>query len=209
MGAKKYYVVWIGHETGIVDNWEECLQRTKGYKGARYKSYKSLEEAKRAFETPWSNIINFSGSITKKRKPGCPSKHSPVQQSLSVDAACSGNPGPMEYRGVHVSSSEEWFHAKFQLGTNNIGEFLAIVHGLAELKRQNINIPIYTDSKIALGWVKKKKCTTKLKRDSKTEKLFKLITRAENWLKNNNYTQQILKWDTENWGEIPADFGRK
>lgn len=209
MGAKKYYVIWMGHETGIVDSWEECQRRTKGYKGARYKSFKTLDEAKEAFESPWTeNISTTTKSSSKKRKDA---KTNPaiIQNSLAVDAACSGNPGPMEYRGVHVETNHEWFRAEFELGTNNIGEFLAIVHGLAELKRQKLNIPVYTDSRIALGWVKKKKCITKLKRTQETEKLFKIIERAENWLKNNTYTQPILKWDTETWGEIPADFGRK
>ncbi len=211
MASKKYYVIWLGHKTGIVDNWEECLQRTKGYKGARYKSYKTLEEAQKAFETPWSEIINIQGNKggVKKKKNTVNPNYSPIQNSLAVDAACAGNPGPMEYRAVYVSTKSEWFHAEFQLGTNNIGEFLAIVHGLAELKRRNLNIPIYTDSTIAMGWVKKKKCVTKLPREQNTEPLFRLIDRAEEWLKKNTYDQLVLKWDTKSWGEIPADFGRK
>lgn len=210
MGKNKYYVIWLGHKTGIVDSWDECLRRTKGYSGARYKAFKTLEEARRAYETPWSQIIASPGKSTGlKKKPLTNVNHAPIRDSLAVDAACSGNPGPMEYRGVHVDTGKEWFHSKFQLGTNNIGEFLGIVHGLAELKRANINIPVYTDSTIAQKWVKKKKCATKLPRDQKTEPLFQLIDRAEKWLENNTYNQPILKWDTKTWGEIPADFGRK
>lgn len=209
MAAKKYYVIWMGHEAGIVDSWEECQRRTKGYKGARYKSFKTLNEAQKAFETPWSDFINPKGNGSPKAKTIADPSHQPISNSLSVDAACSGNPGPMEYQGVHVETREQWFHASFPLGTNNIGEFLGIVHGLAELKRQNLNIPIYTDSTIAMGWIKKKKCVTKLERNAHTEKLFQLIDRAEKWLHNNTYQQPLLKWDTEAWGEIPADFGRK
>jgi ribonuclease HI len=83
------------------------------------------------------------------------------------------------------------------------------VHGLALLKQKNIQMPIYSDSVNAIGWVKKKQCKTKLERNEKTEELFKLIERAEKWLAQNTYTTQILKWDTKKWGEIPADFGRK
>ncbi|MFW6275933.1 MAG: viroplasmin family protein [bacterium] len=210
MAKNKYYVIWIGHKTGIVDNWDECLQRTKGYKGARYKGFKTLEEAQKAYETNWSEIIPAGNNKTRQSpKKSNTSKTSPIQDSLAVDAACSGNPGPMEYRGVHVGSNQEWFHAKFTTGTNNVGEFLAIVHGLGELKRKQLNIPIYTDSTIALGWIKKKKCITKLERTPQTEKLFQLIERAENWLNNNHYSQPVLKWETKDWGEIPADFGRK
>ncbi|MGQ1892056.1 ribonuclease H1 domain-containing protein [Thermophagus sp. OGC60D27] len=210
MAAKtKYYVIWVGHKTGIVDNWEECNRRIKGYKGARYKSYKTLAEAQKAYESPWSDNIAtpHKKALDKAEKKLFGSK--PILESLAVDAACSGNPGPMEYRGVHVKTKEVWFHVKFPLGTNNIGEFLAIVHGLAELKRRNVNIPIYSDSRTAMSWVKKKKCTTLLERNKQTEQLFKMIHRAEVWLQNNNYQQPLLKWETENWGEIPADFGRK
>ena len=128
---------------------------------------------------------------------------------LAVDAACSGNPGKMEYRGVYLGNEREIFHLGPIYGTNNIGEFLAIVHGLALLQQKNYQMPIYSDSRNALLWVKKKKCNTKLVRDAKTEELFQLIDRAEKWLQTHTYTTPLLKWDTEKWGEIPADFGRK
>jgi ribonuclease HI len=127
-----------------------------------------------------------------------------------VDAACSGNPGPMEYRGVDLLSGKEIFHYGPLYGTNNIGEFLAIVHALALMKRENINKPIYSDSRNALNWVKRKRCRTRLERTEKTEKLFQIIERAERWLQTNDYSHiPILKWETEEWGEVPADFGRK
>lgn len=132
-----------------------------------------------------------------------------VSEALCVDAACSGNPGPMEYRGVHMPSGREVFRVGPMLGTNNIGEFLAIVHGLALLKQKGSDMPLYSDSRNALGWVKKKHCKTTLARTAKTEALFQLIERAENWLKNNSYTTPLRKWETDQWGEVPADFGRK
>ena len=133
----------------------------------------------------------------------------PPSQKTALDAACSGNPGAMEYRGVHVASRQEIFHFGPMYGTNNIGEFLAIVHGLALLKQKGFDMPIYSDSVNAINWIKQKKCKTKLPRDAKTEELFHLIERAEKWLRENTYTTRILKWETKQWGEIPADFGRK
>jgi len=112
-------------------------------------------------------------------------------------------------RGVHVASRQEIFHFGPMYGTNNIGEFLAIVHGLALLKQKGFDMPIYSDSVNAINWIKQKKCKTKLPRDAKTEELFRLIERAEKWLRENTYTTRILKWETKQWGEIPADFGRK
>jgi ribonuclease HI len=118
-------------------------------------------------------------------------------------------PEKMEYQGVDTATGDQIFHQQFQLGTNNIGEFLALVHGLAYLKQHEDTRPIYTDSKIALGWVRKKKCKTKLAHTRQTARLFELIERAESWLQKNTFENQILKWNTERWGEIPADFGRK
>jgi ribonuclease HI len=116
----------------------------------------------------------------------------------------------MEYRGVDTKTKKQLFiQGPFEQGTNNIGEFLALVHGLALLKKNNSNLILYTDSRTAMSWVKKKKCNTKLERNTKNKTLFELVDRAVNWLKNNTYKTIIVKWETKAWGEIPADFGRK
>ncbi|WP_026473938.1 ribonuclease H1 domain-containing protein [Alkaliflexus imshenetskii] len=205
MSTAKYYVVWKGRKPGIYNNWNDCKEQITGFEEARYKSFKTLAEAEMAFKS--GKMLQPRSKSAYASTPSAGGQ--PIRNSLSVDAACSGNPGAMEYRGVHVETGEEWFLMKFQLGTNNIGEFLAIVHGLAELKRRNINIPVYTDSQTALSWIRKKKCGTKLALDAKTQELFGLVRRAEKWLSENNWVQPLLKWDTERWGEIPADFGRK
>lgn len=150
------------------------------------------------------NAKKKSEKVSSETLPACV-----IDNSLAVDAACSGNPGPMEYRGVHIASRQEVFHFGPTKGTNNIGEFLAIVHGLALLKQKGFDMPIYSDSVNAISWVRQKKCKTKLSRTAETEELFKLIERAEKWLRENTYTTRILKWETKEWGEIPADFGRK
>ena len=138
------------------------------------------------------------------------SRNDIVWESISVDAACSGNPGLMEYRGVDTKSGIEFFRqGPFPQGTNNVGEFLALVHGLAHLKRQGSNLPIYTDSRIAMGWIDKKVFRSKLKRTATNAKIFELADRALHWLKTNDYDTKIMKWETKSWGEIPADFGRK
>ncbi len=202
----KYYVVWKGHKPGIYTSWEECQQQIKGFPGAKYKSYKTLEQAKNAFEQGAEQAL-------KKQKSAADYGFfdvKPIAGAIAVDAACSGNPGLMEYRGVYVKNGQQLFHqGPFQDGTNNIGEFLAIVHALAYLKQKKLNLPIYSDSQIAISWVKQKKCKTNLRRTGKNDKIFELIERAEHWLQTNSYENPILKWDTARWGEIPADFGRK
>ncbi len=127
----------------------------------------------------------------------------------AVDAACSGNPGPMEYQAIDLATGTQVFHFGPLHGTNNIGEFLAIVHALAFLKQRNLNLPIYSDSKIAISWVRQKVCKTKVPHTPHNTKLFELIARAELWLRQHSYSNPILKWETQAWGESPADFGRK
>ena len=127
----------------------------------------------------------------------------------AVDAACSGNPGRMEYRGIDLATGAQVFHFGPIHGTNNIGEFLAIVHALALMEREGIRKTIYSDSYNAILWVSKKKCKTTLVRDEQTARLFDIITRAEFWLRTHNIQVPIVKWETSEWGEIPADFGRK
>ncbi|MCM1312768.1 MAG: ribonuclease H [Bacteroides sp.] len=129
--------------------------------------------------------------------------------AIAVDAACSGNPGPMEYRGVYLRTGQEIFRFGPVMGTNNIGEFLAIVHALALCQKKGLSMTIYSDSMTAQTWVRKRKCKTTLVRNAQTEQLHQLIGRAEAWLRTNAYSNPILKWQTEKWGEVPADFGRK
>ncbi|WP_430813366.1 viroplasmin family protein [Carboxylicivirga sp. RSCT41] len=209
MAKNKYYVVWIGAKPGIYKSWPECQAQIKGFPAAKYKGFATLEEAQSAYSNGFSNYISQGTRGSKTKTPSINSKANIISNSIAVDAACSGNPGVMEYQGVYTKDNRQLFHQKFNLGTNNIGEFLALIHGISYLQKNNLNIPIYSDSKIAIGWVMKKQCKSKLAETPKTKELFELVRRAENWLKTNTIKVKILKWDTKNWGEIPADFGRK
>ena len=208
---KKYYTVWKGHKTGIFEKWNDCKAQIKDFQGAQYKSFETLDAAKKAFDGNYFDYIGkskgFKSSLSKEelQKIGLPNYH-----SISVDAASSGNPGIMEYRGVDTKTKKQLFiQGPFPEGTNNIGEFLALVHGLAFLKKNDSSRIMYTDSKIAMSWVRKKTCNTKLPRNPKNKELFELVDRAVIWLKSTTFTTTIVKWETKAWGEIPADFGRK
>ena len=204
---KKFYVVWNGLTPGIYRSWEDCQAQIKGVKGAVYKSFDSKEEAERAYASPayaYMKKKTETPTFTIDTLPPVVERY-----ALAVDAACSGNPGPMEYRGVYLGDGKEIFHFGPVHGTNNIGEFLAIVHALAMLDKQGLKMTIYSDSRTAISWVRKKCCKTQLERSEETEQLFQLIERAEAWLKTHRVTIPIVKWETEQWGEVPADFGRK
>ena len=206
---QKFYVVWFGNPAGIFDSWKECQRSIHGVAGAQYKSFETFDEAKKAYNKEYAD---YKGKTVKKTlsKEQLQKIGQPDLYSISVDAASSGNPGKMEYRGVDTQTHKQLFHqGPFQQGTNNIGEFLALVHGLAFLQKKGSDRIIYTDSRIAMGWVKKKKCNTKLKPSAKNKSLLELVERAESWLKANSYSTKIVKWETKAWGEIPADFGRK
>ena len=271
MAAKRFYVVWEGHTPGIYTSWDECQRQTGGYKGAKFKSFGSLEEARQAYEHPetvktepkikkqyyyvvwgghtpgiydnWDNalkqITGFKGvkyktfgskKLAEKAFYEGPEKYKgdykktkdlsdeqlaeigdPIEISLTVDAACNGA-GDFEYKGVWNFNHDDdvFLVGPFKKGSNNIGEFLALVHALAYLNSHKDpkmkEIPIYSDSKIAMGWVKYGQCRTK---KSPGPDVLQLIKRAEAWLNTNRFKNPILKWETKVWGEIPADFGRK
>ena len=238
MAKQKYYVVWNGPSPGVYSSWEACQEAVSGVSGAKYKSFKTQEEAEDAFEmgeeayeeakaSDTSDTSNSSkasisrdsgessnsGESSKPIRPAFNPQNLPaevIREAIAVDAACSGNPGAMEYRGVYLADGKEIFHYGPVHGTNNIGEFLALVHGLALLKQKGLdNMPIYSDSVNAQLWVRKHHCKTTLVRNDETEKLYQMIERAEAWLRKNTYRNPIIKWQTDKWGEIPADFGRK
>lgn len=226
---QKYYVVWHGAQPGIYRSWLECERQVKGVAGAKYKAYGTLPEAEAAYAAGTPAYPSRQGggaarrAMTAAGQNGLPAnppenRHDTVlplprevtADAWAVDAACSGNPGAMEYRGVDLATGAEVFHYGPILGTNNIGEFLAIVHALSLMQRERISKTIYSDSRNALNWVRKKKCNTKLPRNKRSEQAHSLIERAEAWLAQNDCSAYVLKkWETDRWGEIPADFGRK
>ena len=224
MGKKqKYYVVWQGKLPGIYTSWDECKKQVQGVQGAQYKGFDSLAEAEQASRLPYNSVVvqNTRNTPSTQNTPALVIddngmtavregvENPPILDALAVDAACSGNPGVMEYQGIYIPTRTRVFHYIAPKGTNNIGEFLAIVHGLSYLKKHHLNQIIYSDSVNAISWVRQKQCKSKLPEDPSTAELWDYIHRAENWLRTNTYTTEIRKWDTDHWGEIPADFGRK
>ncbi len=206
MPKAKYYVVWKGRKTGVFRAWAECEQQVKGFVGAQFKAFESEAEAEAAYLANYEDYLGKPSSMGKWKL----ADEKPVLPSMCVDAAC-GSAGWLEYRGVNTETGEEIFRAGPYLGgTNNVGEFLAIVHALTWQYKRNLHVPVYSDSENAILWVTAGECKTQLKRSPQNALLFALIRSAENWLAENELPEdKILKWDTKAWGEIPADFGRK
>ena len=222
MPKNKFYVVWKGRTPGVYDSWDACKKEVDGFQGALYKGFPDQASAEAAFAKGFTGFEKKVDGHAPLCNDG-QSPSSPFTPAIAVDAACSGNPGKMEYQGKFVDFGTNpatvvtlFKSPVFENGTNNIGEFLAIVHALAWQKQKRTQYPIYSDSVNAQKWVREKQCRTKLQPNDKNAYLFELIDRAETWLReNDNWMREnanvipVLKWKTEAWGEIPADFGRK
>lgn len=207
MAKQSWYVVWKGKMPGIYTSWEKCREQIEGVEGARYRKANSEAEAVHMLQHPES-VHKKRNTITLAPKNQSSSK--PLIPSISVDASSLGNPGIMEYRGVDTHTGKVIFNSGvYPNGTNNIGEFLAIVHAMAMQTREGTTYPVYSDSATALAWIRSKKAKTTLVRNAENSLLFEHIDRAERWLKEHRLPAPVYKWDTKGWGEIPADFGRK
>lgn len=215
----KYYVVFKGHNPGVYDNWDEVNEQTKGFPGALFKGFSTSEEAAAAYR-------NYTGAedrneLYKLISSAIPSKETKDSGTLSdnpeidpdawaVDASCLGNPGKMEYRGVEVKTGKVIFQiGPFEDATNNIGEYLALIHAMALMTKKGEYHNIYTDSVTALSWWRNKKIKTKLQQTPRNAKVFELLARASVWANTHRFPGKVIKWQTERWGEIPADYGRK
>ncbi len=220
MKKKRWYVVWAGHNPGIYDDWADAREQVEGFPQARYKGFDSAEEATEAYRGGLRSERGelgrlLAGAGDNSKKPTQPDNNwrrfpEVDTTAWAVDASCLGNPGRMEYRGVDLATGQEIFRVgPFEGGTNNIGEFLAIVHALALQEQRGESHRIYSDSVSGMAWVRRRKANTKLKPTAKNSRLMQLIARAELWLASHTVSTPVLKWDTDRWGEIPADFGRK
>lgn len=215
---KKYYVVWKGHAPGIYHSWPDCQQQVQNFPDAKYKSFTSAAEAEAAFNQAFGVhiAVGKKGAAGKKSGPAPQRSLDDLKRlgvdlsAVCVDAACSGNPGVLEYQGVNIKGEVLFHRGPFPEGTVNIGEFLAIVSALAMLHAKNDrHRRIYSDSRTGIAWVRKRATKTSLVRNAINSPLLDSMDKAVQWLQSNDWSNPITKWETDQWGEIPADFGRK
>lgn len=217
--GKKYYVVFAGRNPGVYDDWNDAREQIEGFDGARYKGYGSAAEAAQAYRKASGkndgDLGRFLAGASRRAlpKPGQPDYFTNPEVDLdawAVDASCLGNPGRMEYQGVELMTGRTLFRiGPFDDATNNIGEFLAIVHAMALMAKEGKYHNIYSDSVSGMAWARTRKVKTQLKPTPRNAKVFELMARAVTWLNTHQFPSKVMKWQTEKWGEIPADFGRK
>lgn len=207
----KYYVVWEGRVPGIYTTWDQCREQVENWPQARYKAFNNVNEATEAFRgSLWAQldviraIVENAGTQWADDRPTA---------GIAVDGACAGNPGKMEYRAVDIATGTEIFRRGADgklVGTNNIAEYLALVHiGALLASRGDTATVVYTDSRTALSWLRHHHSKSTLARSKATAPVLDLLERADAWVASHTYQNRIVKWDTDRWGEIPADFGRK
>lgn len=207
-----FYGVWSGKQTGVFETWAECSAQVSGFKGAQYRKItaNTLADAQKVFEQE-----SYQEGVKAKTETASTAVK-PVQKgpdiafALTVDGA--DNSVESEYQAVWYPSREPAFKSKvFKGGTNNIAEFLGLVHAIRYLHETKKGTVIYTDSMTALAWVRNKRANTTAGQTGRlTEELKHLIGEAEAYLLTNGIGDiELHKWDTKQWGEIPADFGRK
>ncbi len=217
---KKYYVIFKGHNPGVYDDWNDAKEQIDGFSNPVYKGYGSPSEAAEAYrkfsrKADDGDLGKFlaQASLRTLPKPGQPDYMTNPEVDLdawAVDASCLGNPGKMEYQGVELMTGRTLFRiGPFDDATNNIGEFLAIVHAMALMTREGKVHNIYSDSVSGMSWVRNRKIKTQLQQTPRNAKVFELMARALTWLHTHQFPAKVLKWQTDRWGEIPADFGRK
>ena len=168
MAKKKFYVVWVGKQTGVFTDWSVVQPLVAGYPGAKHKSYPSMEDAKKAFDSgaPAARLASAKPGTKKKLQKFFLDKAYDIH--IFTDGACDPNPGEAG-SGVAVYEqgllSELWYGCYEPLGTNNTAELNALYKAL-EIAEKMLSpgrrIQILSDSsysinamtKWSVGWEK-------------------------------------------------------
>jgi ribonuclease HI len=205
-----FYGVWAGRNPGVYDNWNDCKAQVDKFSGAKFSKLKATTKADALVEF---NAANTGlGSIGSASSAPAKNGGKPIENVLTVDGASNGL--VCEYQAVWYPSKEFAFASPvLQGGTNNIAEFLGLVSAIKYLQEKKLPLRVYTDSVTAMAWVRNKVANTTARNTGKaTEELDGMLADAEKYLRDNEHLLnklEVLKWETKDWGEIPADYGRK
>lgn len=173
--ANKYYVVWVGRQTGIFTDWPSAQQSVDGFAGARYKSFTSRADAEQAFREG-SKSVAYPRRTTSSSKTANNTSVSRVADEevlvdvrIYCDGACEPNPGEagsgvVVYRQGQLA--ELWYGMYTPNGTNNTAELNALHQALLMAQREiekGNSVEVLSDSMYSLncirtwaaGWEKK------------------------------------------------------
>lgn len=135
---------------------------------------------------------------------------------LCSDASYLSNTKLLEFRVVNIETGQELYRNSFAdtLHTTNIGEFFGLVRGIKIHIDSNLALdyPIFSDSQVAIGWVNGLYVNSKNLRKPENRLFFPFVEKGLEYLRKITKAKKmppVLKWRTDIWGEIPADFDRK
>ncbi|MGE4533629.1 ribonuclease H family protein [Halomonas sp.] len=170
----KFYVVWVGRQTGIFTTWEECSRQVKGYPKARFKSFPSREAAEAAFSkgpVAAAPARQGEGSDAPAKRPARRKTPTPAGPSAApgkrydteiyCDGACEPNPGDAGsgmaiYRDGKLA--ELWYGLYNPAGTNNTAELNALRQALLVAQQEiakGASVRIHCDSTYTINAITK------------------------------------------------------
>jgi ribonuclease HI len=194
--ATKYYVVWVGRQTGIFTEWGTARQQVDRFAGARYKAFSTREDAEQAFRTG-RLAVSPARSAPKKAVIKTPAKSDETAFDVQIycDGACEPNPGNAG-SGIAVyrngTLTQLWYGLHHPQGTNNTAELNALHHALLmaeEAMRAGETVQVLSDSIYAInciavwaaGWEKRGWCKKggEIKNLEIIKAMYALYTRIE------------------------------
>ena len=167
---KNFYSVARGRNTGIFSAWfgpGNAESQIKGFEGARYKGFPTIEEARAWLKSMESGSGSSSGKSSARKKSAAAASaafREPVPEAGTVlmytDGGCSYNPGPGGYGVVILRDGQRLeLSGGFRLTTNNRMELAACIEGLKTLETPS-KVTVISDSKYLVdaatkGWARK------------------------------------------------------
>jgi len=166
--AKKFYVVWQGRQTGIFSDWDTCKKQVDAFPSAKYKSFKTRQEAEAAFTGNGVSSSSKSNTSPAKKKSSSKSIKTytadeiaamPLDTKIFTDGGCEPNPGKAG-SGVAVyrdnAVDELWYGLYSPNGTNNSAELNALHQALIMAKAEidkGKSVGVFCDSQYAIQCV--------------------------------------------------------
>ena len=167
---KKFYSVARGRKTGIFSAWfgpGNAEAQIKGFAGARYKGFVTIEEAREWLKSMESGSLPAGRKVCDKKGSRAETAVPDPEQALKAgtvviytDGGCSYNPGPGGYGVVILRGGQRLeLSGGFRLTTNNRMELAACIEGLKELETPS-KVTVISDSKYLVdaatkGWARK------------------------------------------------------
>ena len=167
---RKFYVVWVGRETGVFTSWPHTKRQVHNFPQAKFKAFKTQEEAETAFTADHSALSDKSAERKAKassRKTNStrtvPNSDGPLMKTFDLDVYCDGacdpNPGKSA-SGVAVYRdgrlAELWYGLYNPHGTNNSAELNAL-HQAFHIAKENIEkgkeVRVLCDSKYSINCI--------------------------------------------------------